>query len=80
MSVETPIQCNHAPAIPQGVFLGGNDMTYEEFKTAYTAAFNRAMSYKPSEVGSRVYMNQMADLADAYPEFADRVENENISA
>jgi hypothetical protein len=27
-----------------------------------------------------VYMNQMADLADAYPEFADRVENENISA
>jgi hypothetical protein len=51
-------------------------MTYEEFKTAYTAAFNRAMSYKPSEVGAGVYTEKMADLADAYPEFADRVEND----
>ena len=55
-------------------------MTYEEFKTSYTTAFNRAMSYKPSEIGSTVYAEKMADLADAYPMFADRVENENISA
>ena len=55
-----------------------NEMTYEEFKTAYTAAFKRAMSYKPSEVGSRVYTDQMADLADDYPEFADRAENETL--
>jgi hypothetical protein len=59
---------------------GENDMTYEEFKTSYTTAFNRAMSYKPSEIGSTVYAEKMADLADAYPVFADRVENENISA
>ena len=57
-----------------------NEMTYEEFKTAYTAAFNRAMSYKPSECGSMVYTEKMADLADAYPEFADRTENETIFA
>jgi hypothetical protein len=53
-------------------------MTYEEFKTAYTAAFNRAMSYKPSEIGSMVYMEKMADLSDTYPEFADRAENESL--
>jgi hypothetical protein len=57
-----------------------NEMTYEEFKTAYTAAFNRAMSYKPSECGSTVYTEKMADLADTYPEFADRAENETLSA
>lgn len=57
-----------------------NEMTYDEFKTAYTAAFNRAMFYKPSECGSMVYAEKMADLADAYPEFADRAENETISA
>ena len=55
-------------------------MTYNEFKTAYTAAFNRAMSYKPSECGSVVYAEKMANLADAYPEFAERAENETLSA
>ena len=55
-------------------------MNYDEFKIAYTAAFNRAMSYKPSECGSTVYLEKMVDLADAYPEFADRAENETLSA
>jgi hypothetical protein len=57
-----------------------NEMTYEEFKTAYTAAFNRAMSYKPWECGSMVYAEKMADLAEDYPEFAERTENEIIFA
>jgi len=57
-----------------------NAMTYNEFKIAYTAAFNRAMSYKPSECGSVVYAEKMANLADAYPEFAERAENETLSA
>ncbi len=56
------------------------NMTYDEFVTVYTAAFNRAMTYKPSECGFTVYAEKMADLADAYPEFADRAENETISA
>ena len=51
-------------------------MTYDEFKTAYIAAFSRMVSYKPSECGSTVYAEKMADLADAYPEFAERAENE----
>ena len=57
-----------------------NAITYNEFKVAYTAAFNRAMSYKPSECGSMVYAEKMADLADTYPEFADRAENEILFA
>ena len=57
-----------------------NEMSYNEFKIAYATAFNRAMSYKPSECGSMVYAEKMADLADAYPEFADRAENETLSA
>jgi hypothetical protein len=56
------------------------NMTYEEFVTAYTAAFNLAMTYKPSECGFTVYAEKMVDLSDAYPEFADRAENETISA
>ena len=51
-------------------------MTYEEFKAEYTSAFNRMMSYKPSEVGAQVYAKKMAELADKYPEFAERCENE----
>jgi hypothetical protein len=56
------------------------NMTYDEFLTVYTATFNCAMTYKPSECGFTVYAEKMADLSDAYPEFADRAENETISA
>lgn len=51
-------------------------MTYDEFKAAYVKTFNTMMSYKPTECGSSVYAEKLADLADAYPEFADRAENE----
>lgn len=51
-------------------------MTYEEFKTAYTAAFTRMVSYKPNECGSVFYAEKMADLSDAYPEHEARLEAE----
>ena len=51
-------------------------MNYEEFKAEYIATFKRMVSYKPSECGSTLYAENLADLADAYPEFADRAENE----
>ena len=52
-------------------------MTYEEFKTAYIRAFKAMMSYKPTEVGSGHFAEKMADLADEYPEYAEKVEAES---
>lgn len=52
-------------------------MTYEEFKVAYTDAFNRSMKYSPNEVGSSLYANKMSELSGTYPEFAEIVENED---
>lgn len=51
-------------------------MTYEEFKIAYTNAFKEAMKYKPTEIGSRIWTDRMADLADAHPEWAEKVMEE----
>ena len=51
-------------------------MTYEEFKTAYTNAFNNMAKYKVDEVGSSYFAEKMADLSDAYPEFEARLEAE----
>ena len=51
-------------------------MDYETFKTEYTKAFYSCMKYKPSEVGSSLYADKMADLADAYPEFLEKLESE----
>ena len=51
-------------------------MTYEEFKAEYTKAFERMMGYSCDQAGSRVYAEKMADLADAHPVWADRVESE----
>ena len=55
-------------------------MTYAEFKTAYTDAFNRMISYKPNECGSVYYAEKMADLADAYPAFEAQLEEEGEAA
>jgi hypothetical protein len=52
-------------------------MTYDAFKAQYLATFNKMMAYKPTECGSTVYAEKLADLADAYPEFAERAENES---
>lgn len=51
-------------------------MSYEEFKSEYTEAFNLMMKYSPKQAGSSVYAEKMAKLADEYPDFADSVENE----
>lgn len=51
-------------------------MTYEAFVKEYTRLFNLAMSYSLKEVGSRIMTDKMADLADAYPEHMDRLDNE----
>lgn len=51
-------------------------MTYAEFKTAYTDAFNRMVAYKIGECGSDFYADKLADLADAYPAFESQLETE----
>ncbi len=51
-------------------------MSYEEFKNEYTKLFKTMMSYTPDQVGSVIYAEKMAQLADQYPDFADACENE----
>ena len=51
-------------------------MNYEDFKAQYTRYFKNMMSYSPAMVGSGMYAEKMADMADQYPEFAERAENE----
>jgi len=46
-------------------------MTYEEFKVEFTATFNKMMSYSPNEVGSEIYCEKLAALADEYPEYEE---------
>lgn len=52
------------------------EMTFEEFAKAYRATFAKLMSYKLAEVGSGIYAEKLAALADAYPEWAEQVEDE----
>lgn len=52
------------------------NLTFEAFETLYRATFAKMMSYKLTEVGSDVYAEKLADLADAHPEWAERVETE----
>jgi len=51
-------------------------LTYEQFKTAYTNAFRSMMEYNGNQIGSIHFAEEMADLADAYPEWAEKVMNE----
>ena len=51
-------------------------MNFEEFKAEYIHLFKEMMKYSPDEVGSLVFEERMAELADAYPEWAEQVEEE----
>lgn len=52
-------------------------MTYEEFKTAYTMAFNAMFKYTPDQVGSLIFAEKLAKLSDDYPEFEARLFEES---
>jgi hypothetical protein len=51
-------------------------MTYDEFKAEYTKLFNLSFKYTVNQAGSSYYVQKLAELADAYPEFESRIENE----
>ncbi len=53
---------------------GAVAMTFEEFAKAYRATFATMMTYSSQQVGSAIYAEKMADLADTYPEWAEQVE------
>jgi len=51
-------------------------LTFEAFGKLYLETFKRMMSYSLEQVGSSIYAEKLAELADAYPEWAERVESE----
>lgn len=57
-----------------------HSLTFAEFETLYRDTFKRLMSYSPKEVGCAIYVEKLADLADAYPEWAEIVENQTEGA
>jgi hypothetical protein len=56
-----------------------NALTFEAFAKLYRATFTTMMTYTPEQVGSALYCEKLAALADAYPEWAELVEAEQES-
>lgn len=50
------------------------NLTYEAWEKQYRSAFNEMNKYTPDEVGSSHFAEQMAKLADDYPEYVERLE------
>lgn len=49
-------------------------MTYDEFKAEFTKAFTHAtVTYTPGQIGFRIANERMAELADAHPEYEERI-------
>lgn len=51
--------------------------TYEEFKRKYEESFHEMSKYTLNEVGSQIYLEQMAQLADDHPEWMGRYDRES---
>lgn len=58
----------------------GDGLTFDEFRKQYRSHFENANKYSPNEVGSQVFIEKMAALADKHPEWAEKVEAEAESA
>jgi hypothetical protein len=50
-------------------------MAFEEFAKVYRATFAKMMTYSSKQVGSAIYVEKLAELSDAYPEWAEIAEN-----
>ena len=51
-------------------------LTFAEFEKLYRATFATMMGYSLKQIGSAIYAEKLADLSDAYPEWAELVEAE----
>jgi hypothetical protein len=47
-------------------------MDYEAWKAAMQAALTAASKYEAHQIGQRIHIDRMADLADAHPEHEAR--------
>jgi len=49
---------------------------YSDFKRLFKKTFNRMTAYKLDQAGSRIYIERLGELADLYPEWEERLEDE----
>ena len=81
LPAEAPVQTVTPPAPVEapagaGAAVAAPRLTYDQFAAAYEQAFKSAQQYKPSEVGSQIFTEKMAKLADEYPEHLARLETQ----
>ena len=51
-------------------------MTFEEWKDAYTSAFESMVKYNLNQIGSELHLHKMEKLANEYPDYLVQFENE----
>ena len=51
-------------------------MTYENFKSEYERILTLLLKYSPEQAGSVIYADELADLTDRHPEWAERYDSE----
>lgn len=54
-------------------------MTYKEFTDAYIAAFKKMKAYEFGTVGNKEGLQEMANLADEHPEYAEALDEQIAS-
>lgn len=50
-----------------------SSMTYEEFKAEFNKAFANAAKYEAGQIGYRIAVDRMAELADMHPDYEERM-------
>jgi hypothetical protein len=53
-----------------------NSMTYEEFKAEWNKAFQACAKYDHGQIGYRINLDRMAELADLHPAFEEQMFDE----
>lgn len=51
-------------------------LSYEDFSKQYRDAFKQSAKYSPKEIGFQTYTEEMAKLAEEYPDYLERLEAE----
>lgn len=51
-------------------------MSYEDFVREYHRLVKLMIGYGPDEAGSVVYAEKLSDLVDKYPEYENRLDND----
>jgi len=74
--VDAPVEKSRSESAASPDESAAPKLTYDEFKKQYSEAFDSSNKYHPDKVGSRHYTDQMAALAEQYPEFEKQLEEE----